>query len=94
MYSEYIRNLYEQLVINKFEPIKGLSDGIIDDSTEILGFINYYGSAWYALVAVNTKAIKSAAFKDTFIPRFDNYFDQILKNNGKKNTVVVYLFIS
>ena len=93
MFAEYMRGLYEQLVINKFEPIKGISDGIIDESTELMGFINYSSAVWYAVMVINTKAVGRAAYEDIWAARINNYFQDILQRNHKKNIVVLNLFV-
>ena len=94
MFAEYMRGLYEQLVIDKFEPIAGISDGIIDDNTEFMGFINYTNAAWYAVMVINTKQVNCAADEDIFSNRINNYFEDVLKRNHKKNIVVLNLFVS
>jgi len=94
MFVEYVRNLYEQLIINKFEVIRGISDNIIDEKTAFMGFLNYSSSVWYAVVLVNTKEVNCAAYKDIWSGRINNYFEELLQKNNKKNIVVLNLFVS
>ena len=93
MFAEYMQGLYEQLIINKFEPIKGISDGIIDENTEFMGFINYNSASWYAVMVINMKEVGYAVYDNILSVRINNYFEDILKKNNKKNIVVLNLLI-
>jgi len=57
MFINFTAALSEQLIVNRFEPVKQLSSMEITEETKIMGFINTYNAAWYAVVLINTRAV-------------------------------------
>ncbi|MDL2248545.1 hypothetical protein LJB89_02495, partial [Tyzzerella sp. OttesenSCG-928-J15] len=95
MFVDFGVKLSEQLVINRFEPLKGFFDkDEITEETRLMGFINTFNSAWYAVVVINTAAIDFEDYKAKLQEHINNYFEKLIELNGKKNIVVVNLFVS
>jgi len=92
----YSKALFEQLVINNYEFIKGL-DMVGDEisyATKIIGLVNFTGSMWSAVIIINTNIVDSAAYKSNIKAGLDAYFEKLLKEHGKKSMVVLNLFVS
>jgi len=94
MFSKYARNLFEHLVANNFEHIRGLGGNEISPQTPIIGLVNLTGSMWHAVMIVNTNIIDANIYEQTTKDRLDEYFEELLKQYGKKSMVVLNLFVS
>ena len=95
-FADYARALFEKLVANNYEHIKGL-DMVGDEisyATKIIGLVNFTGSMWSAVVILNTNIVDCETYKAAIKPRLDAYFDSLLREYGKKNMAVLNLFVS
>ncbi|MCL2565904.1 MAG: rhomboid family intramembrane serine protease [Defluviitaleaceae bacterium] len=86
--------MFEKLITNNFEPIKGLMGDEISYATPIIGLVSITGSMWYAVIIVNTNIIDSETYKNATKPRINAYFEGLLSDYGRKNIAVLNLFVS
>ena len=93
-FSGYSKNLSELLIINNYEPVRGLSGDIVSIGTPLLGFVNTAGSAWYAVVIINARLIGSEEYVSSVKPQLDTFFEDLLDKYGKKNIIVLNMFVS
>jgi len=93
-FSEYSKNLFAKLVAEGFEPIRGLGGNVISSETQIIGLVNLTGSMWRSVIIINANMMSSAAYENGVKQKMDAYFEGLLKEYGKKNIVVLNIFVS
>jgi len=93
-FSKYSKNLFTKLVSDGYEPIRGLGGSMISDETPILGLINVTGSMWSAVIIINTSQVSCAIYEGEVRQKLDGYFEELLKDYGKKNIVVLNVLVS
>jgi len=92
-FAEYSKSLFEKLVADGFEPIRGLGGSILSNETSILGLVNFTGSMWSALIIINTNTMSRDMYENDLKPKLEGYLEELLKDYGKKNVVVVNVFV-
>jgi len=92
-FAEYSKSLFEKLIADGFEPIRGLGGSIISNETPVLGLVNFTGSMWSAVIIINANTMSREVYENNLKPKLDGYFEELLKDYGKKNVVVVNIFV-
>ena len=93
-FSKYSKNLFTKLVAERYEPIRGLGGNMISDETPILGLVNFTSLTWYAVIIINATQMTYTVYENEVKQKLDGYFEGLLKNYGKKNIVVLNIFVS
>jgi len=93
-FAEYSKTLFGKLVASNFEPIQGLTGDEITYATPIIGLVSITGSMWYAVAIINTNIIDNETYKNATRQQLNTYFESLLGKYGKKNIVVLNLFVS